>query len=127
MKEDRKKKRKIQKLPKIIYVKKVFIYFIEVFFICAIATTQKITVDDVLQLNDATDNFLIGIEKNIYDIEFTRFILGRSTENLYIYVYMYIYNVKEIHQVCHIQYVAYYITSSSLTVSFWYVMHVKEP
>ena len=101
MKEDRKKKRKIQKLPKIIYVKKVFIYFIEVFFICAIATTQKITVDDVLQLNDATDNFLIGIEKNIYDIEFTRFILGRSTENLYIYVYIYTTSRK------YIKYVTY--------------------
>ena len=44
------------------------------------ATTQKITVDDVLQLTDATNNFLIGIEKNVYDIEFTRFILEQSTE-----------------------------------------------
>ena len=46
------------------------------------ATTQKITVDDVLQLTDATNNFLIGIEKNVYDIEFTRFILEQSTEYL---------------------------------------------
>ena len=58
----------------IIYLKKIYIYLT--------ATTQKITVDDVLQLTDATNNFLIGIEKNVYDIEFTRFILERSTEYL---------------------------------------------
>ena len=58
----------------IFYLKKIYIYLT--------ATTQKITVDDVLQLTDATNNFLIGIEKNVYDIEFTRFILERSTEYL---------------------------------------------
>ena len=35
-----------------------------------------------MQLTDATNNFLIGIEKNVYDIEFTRFILEQSTECL---------------------------------------------
>ena len=54
------------------------------------ATTQKITVDDVLQLTDATNNFLIGIEKNVYDIEFTRFILEQSTEYLGTYCMCYI-------------------------------------
>ena len=39
-------------------------------------------MDDVLQLTDATNNFLIGIEKNVYDIEFTRFILEQSTKCL---------------------------------------------
>ena len=58
----------------IIYLKKIYISLT--------ATTQKITVDDVLQLTDATNNFLIGIEKNVYDIEFTRFILEQSTEYL---------------------------------------------
>ena len=79
----------------IIYLKKIYIYLT--------ATTQKITVDDVLQLTDATNNFLIGIEKNVYDIEFTRFILERSTE-------------------CRIR----FIYSKSVTVFLRCMVHVKD-
>ena len=43
--------------------------------------TSSITPEDVLSLTSATEHFLIGLERNIYDIEFTRFTLRNMETN----------------------------------------------
>ena len=46
-----------------------------------LARTNAITVEDVLSLQTATEHFLIGLERNIYEIEFTRFTLRNMETN----------------------------------------------
>ena len=46
-----------------------------------LAVDGKVTIKDVCSLNMATNDFLIPADRNIYGIEFTRFILRNMDNN----------------------------------------------